>query len=159
MKNFHQAVEPVADRMTERALRRTNKNPISNLIGRRRNKQTTTLTFVYSGRLQRYILVSSFKAYCQTERPITTENSIRFCYNFSHTIIEQLHSISLMYFNFSALNSFVLKLVRLYNLSAVESHMFQNIGVNFPSFKVSNFKKMRVHPKNGNQPGLGKNVF
>ena len=44
-------------RITERALRRTKIKPISNLIGRR-NRQTTALTFIYSDRLQKYIINS-----------------------------------------------------------------------------------------------------
>ena len=35
------------------------------------------MTFIYSGRLQSYTKVSSFKAHCRTKRPITIENWIR----------------------------------------------------------------------------------
>ena len=66
----------VAVRITEQASRRTNVKSISNLIGRR--NQTITLTFIYSERLQSYIIVSLFRTYCRTERPITIRNSIRF---------------------------------------------------------------------------------
>ena len=70
----------VAVHITERALRRTNRKTISNLIGRR-NKKSTTLTFSYFDRLQTYIIGSSFKAHCRTECPISIKNSIRYCYN------------------------------------------------------------------------------
>ena len=55
----------VAVRITERASQRTDVKPISNLIGPR-NKQTTTLTFIYSDRLRSYIIYSSLEAHWRT---------------------------------------------------------------------------------------------
>ena len=70
----------VVIRIAERALRKTNIETISNLIGRQ-IEQTTALSFIYSVRMQSYVIDSSFKAHCRTEQQIRIE-LIRFCYKF-----------------------------------------------------------------------------
>ena len=44
--------------------------------------QITILTSTLIDWLQSYTIVSSFKANCRTKRPITNENSFRFCFKF-----------------------------------------------------------------------------
>ena len=80
LRKFHDKISGSCS-YNRTSLRRTIKKPISNLIGRR-SRQFTTLNFVYSCRLQSYIMVSSFEAQNRTERPIKIQNSIRFCFKF-----------------------------------------------------------------------------
>ena len=44
------------------------------------SEKMLSVTFIDFSRLQSYIIITSFTAHCRTERPITIENSIPFCY-------------------------------------------------------------------------------